>query len=59
MDEKKKSPLGCDFSGWYNAGKIVKIVATHVLRTASKPVALIFNLGFLKVFRFFLCFRFF
>jgi len=46
MDEKKKSPLGCDFSGWYNAGKIVKIVAIHVLRTASKPVALIFNLGF-------------
>jgi len=28
--EKEKSSLyfGCDFSGWYNFGKIIKIVAT-------------------------------
>jgi len=36
MDEKKKSLLcfGCDFSGWYNFGKIIKIVATrcHILK---------------------------
>ena len=34
-DEKKKNLLyfGCDFSGWYNFGKIIKIVAIrcHVL----------------------------
>jgi len=31
MDDKKKSLLcfGCDFSGWYNFGKIIKIVATR------------------------------
>ena len=30
-DEKKKTLLyfGCDFSGWYNFGKIVKIVTTR------------------------------
>jgi len=30
-DEKKKSLLcvGCDFSGWYTFGKIIKIVATR------------------------------
>ena len=35
-DEKKKSLFyfGCDFSGWYNFGKIIKIVITrcHVLK---------------------------
>jgi len=35
-DEKKKSCLyfGCDFSVWYNFGKVVKIVATrcHILK---------------------------
>jgi len=36
MDDNKKCLLcfGCDFSGWYNFGKIVKIVATrcHILK---------------------------
>jgi len=35
-EEKKKSFLyfGCDFSGWYNFRKIIKIVATrcHILK---------------------------
>jgi len=35
-DEKKKSRLyfGCDFSGWYNFGKIIKTIATtcHILK---------------------------
>jgi len=35
-DEKKKTLLcfGCDFSGWYNFGKIIKTVATrcHILK---------------------------
>jgi len=35
MNEKKISILyfGCDFSGWYNCGKIIKIVVTrcHIL----------------------------
>ena len=35
-DERKKSLLyfGCDFSLWYNFGKIIKIVATrcHILK---------------------------
>jgi len=35
-DEKKKNLLyfGCDFSGWYNFGKIIKTVATrcHILK---------------------------
>jgi len=37
-DEKKTSLFyfGCDFSGWYNCGKIIKIVATiglcHILK---------------------------
>jgi len=32
-DEKKKSLLyfGCNFSGWYNFQKIIKIVATNIL----------------------------
>jgi len=34
--EKKKSLLnfGCDFSGWYNFEKIIKVVATrcHILK---------------------------
>ena len=35
-DEKrdKSSPFGCDFSGWYNFPKIIKIFATrcHILK---------------------------
>jgi len=32
-NEKNLLYFGCDFSGWYNFGKIVKIVATkcHIL----------------------------
>jgi len=33
-NEKSRLYLGCDFFGWYNFGKIVKIVATrcHILK---------------------------
>jgi len=33
-DEKSLLYFGCNFSGWYNFGKIVKIVATrcHILK---------------------------
>ena len=33
-DEKSLFCSGCDFSGWYNFGKIIKIVATgcHTLK---------------------------
>jgi len=33
-NEKSLLCFGCDFSGWYNFGKIIKIVATrcHILK---------------------------
>ena len=41
-DEKKESLLyfGCDFSAWYNCGKIVKVVATrcHILKLKSNAL---------------------
>ena len=46
-DEKKKNLLyfGCDFSGWYNFGKIIKIVAIQGRTGCSNRPWLIRQIG--------------